>query len=231
MTQDNDMDGATQAFEHLRGEVTLLRRAVERLAAERGDDAHAPDYSETLGVIANNITAVAQRVDVLVKSPALSLPPEEIGRQIMAAGFDARREDHRLFTAAKQGMDEVAAKLRYQLDSHVMAGEQQRRLRQMGLAGVAAGMVLWAALAGPIARSFPASWLLPERMAARSLRLPMWEAGQRLMRAGDATGFASLVAADRLVATNREALEVCRGQAAKTKKAVRCTIEVGGGEP
>lgn len=123
MTQSDGGDDAARAFDDLRGEVTLLRRAVERLAAERAGDGAAPDYSETLGVIANNITATAQRVDALVNSPALALTPEEIGRQIRAASFDARREDHRLFTAAKQGMDEVATRLRHQLDSHVMTGE------------------------------------------------------------------------------------------------------------
>lgn len=227
--EDVDDDGATRAFDDLRGEVTLLRRAVERLAVERADDDRAPDYSETLGVIAANVTATARAVDALVKSPVLSLPPEEIGRQITAAGFDARREDHRLFAAAKQGMDEVAAKLGRQLQSHTEAGEQRRRLWQVGSVCVAVGMILWAALAGPIARSLPASWLSPERMAARSLRMSMWEGGQRLMRAGDATAFAGMLAADRLATANRDTLAACRRQAVRTEKTVRCAIEVGAG--
>lgn len=224
---DAGTDEAARAFDELRGEVGLLRRAVERLAAERADDSHGPDYSETLGVIAANITATAQAVDVLAKSPALSLPPEEIGRQITAAGFDARREDHRLFATAKQGMDEAAARLGRQLRSHTEAGEQRRRLWQVGSLSVAAGMILWATLAGPIARSMPASWLSPERMAARSLRMPMWEAGQRLMRAGNAAAFAGVLAADRLASANRDTLTACRRQAARTGKAARCVIEVG----
>lgn len=229
MADDGDAsdDGATRAFDDLRGEVMLLRRAVERLAAERADDGHAPDYSETLGVIAANITATAQRVDALVKSPALSLPPEEIGRQITAASFDARREDHRLFAAAKQGMDEVAARLGGQLRSHAEAGEQRRRLWRVGVACLTTGMILWAVLAGPIARSLPASWLLPERMAARTLRMPMWEGGQRLMKAGDPQAFAGVLVGNRLATTNRESLEACRRQAAKVGKPVRCAIQVG----
>ena len=224
--EDANNDGAVRAFDDLRGEVTLLRRAVEQLAAERIGDGHAPDYSETLGVIAANLTATAQRVDALVKSPALSLPPEEIGRQITAAGFNARQEDHRLFAAAKQGIDDVAAKLGRQLRSHTEAGEQRRRLWRVGSACLAAGMILWAVLAGPIARSLPANWLLPERMASRSLRMSMWEGGQRLMRAGDATGFAGMLTANRLGTANRDTLAACRRQAAKTEKAVRCVIKV-----
>lgn len=227
MTDGDGEDEAARAFESLRAEVSLMRRAVERLAAERGEVADTPDYSETLGVIAASITATAQRVDALAKSPALSLQPQEVGRQITAVAFDARREDHRLFVAAKQGMDEVATRLRHHLQSHVEAGAQRRRLWQAGLAGIAAGMALWAIFAGPIARSLPASWLLPERMAARSLRLSMWESGQRLMHADDAQTFAGVQAADRLATANRETLNACRKQVARAGKAVRCTIEVG----
>jgi len=227
--EDADDGGAARAFDELRGEVTLLRRAVERLAAERADDGHAPDYSETLGVIAINITATAQRVDALVKSPALSLTPEEMNRQIAAAGSAGRSEDRRVISAARQTIEEVATKLGRQLESHVMADEQRRRLWRGGLVGIVVGMALWAILAGPIARSLPASWLFPERMAARSLRMPMWEGGQRLMKAGDGQAFADVLAGNLLATDNRETLEACRKQAARAKKAVRCAIEIGTG--
>ena len=230
MADGDTEDEAAQAFESLRAEVSLMRRAVERLAAERAEGGHAPDYSETLGVISQNLSATAQRVDALVKSPALSLTPEETGRQIDAASFTARREDHRLFLAARQGMEEVAARLGRHLQSDIAATEQRRRLWQAGLAGIVVGMVLWMIFAGPIARVLPASWLLPERMAARSLRMPMWEGGQRLMRAASPESFAGVLAGNRLTTANRETLEACRRQAGRAKKAVRCTIEVGTGE-
>jgi hypothetical protein len=230
MAGDDGEDEAAQAFESLRAEVSLMRRAVEQLAAERAEDGQVPDYSETLGVISQNLSATAQRVYALVKSPALSLTPEETGRQISAAGFDARREDHRLFVAARQGMDDVAARLGRQLHSHTEAGKQRRRLWQVGLAALVVGIVLWAILAGPIARMMPASWLLPERMAARSLRMPMWEGGQRLMHAGDAHAFAGMLVGNRLATANGKTLEVCRKQAVKAGKAVRCMIEVRAGE-
>ena len=230
MAGGDSEDEAARAFDDLRGEITLLRRAVERLTAERAEDGHAPDYSETLGVISQNLSATAQRVDALVKSPALSLTPEEIGRQIVAAAYEARREDHRLFVAARQGMEKVATKIGRQLHSHTEAGEQQRRLWQAGFAGLAAGMVLWVILAGPLARAMPASWLWPERMASRTLRMPMWEGGQRLMRAGDGRAYAGVLAGSRLAITNRDALEACRKQGARAKKAVRCVIKVGDGE-
>ncbi|MBI0477166.1 hypothetical protein D9601_17605 [Sphingomonas sp. MA1305] len=227
MADGDGEDEAARAFEGVRGELALLRRAIERLAAERADDSHAPDYSETLGVIANNITATARAANALVKSPALSLTPEEMNRQIAAAGSAGRAEDRRVISAARQTIEEVATKLGRRLESHVMADEQRRRLWRVGLSGIVAGAVLWAALAGPIARSLPTNWLLPERMAARTLRMPMWEGGQRLMKAGDPLAFAGVRADNRLATANRETLEACRKQAAKVKKTMRCTIEVG----
>ena len=226
MADGDSEDEAARAFDDLRGEITLLRRAVERLTAERAEDGRALDYSETLGVISQNLSVTAQRVDALVKSPALSLTPEEIGRQIVAAAYEARREDHRLFAAARQGMEEVARKIGRQLHSHTEAGGQRRRLWQAGFAGLAAGMVLWAIFAGPIARAMPASWLLPERMAARALRMPMWESGQRMMQSANPTQFRAIVAGDRIVTVNREALEACRKRANKVHEAARCTVNV-----
>lgn len=230
MIESDSEDQAAQAFESLRAEVSSMRRAIERLAAERAEDGQAPDYSETLGVISQNLSATAQRVDALVKSPALSLTPEETSRQIGAAGFDARREDHRLFVAARQGLDDVAARLGRQLHSHTEAGEQRRRLWQVGLVALVVGMALWAILAGPIARSMPASWLLPERMAARSLHMPMWEGGQRLMRVSDPQAFAGVLAGNGIVTANREALEACRRQASRARKPVRCVIGLRAGQ-
>ena len=93
-------DDAAQAFEDLRAEVTLMRRAIERLTAERTELPEGPDYSETLGVISHNLSAVAQRIDALLKSPALALTPAEINRQIIEIGTAGRSEDRRAIAAA-----------------------------------------------------------------------------------------------------------------------------------
>lgn len=219
-------DEAARAFESLRAEVALMRRAVERLAAERTELPDAPDYSETLGIISQNLSGTAQRVDALMKSPALAMTPETISRQIDAAGYTVRVEDHRVFAAAKQGLEEMMARLGRYLQSDIAAGEQRRRLWYAGLIGFVLGMVAWASLAGPIARAMPASWLWPERMAARSLRLPMWGGGQRLMRAASPQSFAGIVADNQLSIANHDALDTCHKEAARAKKAVRCTLRI-----
>ena len=115
----------------------------------------------------------AQRVDALVKSAALALTPDEVNRQITAAGSAGRAEDRRVIAAAGQTIEEVATKLGRQLEFHVMADEQRRRLWRVGFAG-------------PIARVLPASWLLPERIAVGD-RQPR-DAGSMQAAAASMTG-------------------------------------------
>mgnify|MGYP006994444110 FL=1 len=89
------------------------------------------------------------------------------------------------------------------------------------------GLLLYALLAGPIARMMPASWLWPASMATRALgEKSAWDAGQRLMQTAAPESWGLIVAAAPLADGNREAVQACREQAEKAKKPVRCTIEV-----
>ncbi|MDY7526276.1 DUF6118 family protein [Sphingomonas sp. 10B4] len=54
----------------------------------------------------------------------------------------------------------------------------------------------------------------------------MWEGGQQLMRAASPEAFAGVLSGNRLTIANRDALDACRKQASKAKKAVRCAIQV-----
>lgn len=227
MAQGDGEDEAARAFEGLRAELSMMRRVVERLEAERAEQPEAVDYSEMLGVISQNLSATAQRVDALVHSPALSLTPEETSRQIGAASFDARREDHRLFLAAKQEMEEMTARLDRQLQSHVMAREQRRRLWRVGFAGVALGMAAWAAFAGPIARAVPASWQWPEDRAARALNRSMWDSARRLAGVSQPEAWNAMVAGAVIGQGNQAALDKCQKAAAKAGAPVRCTVRIG----
>jgi Ti-type conjugative transfer relaxase TraA len=197
-----------------------------RLAAERMELPEPPDYSETLGVISNNLTATAQRVDALVKSPALRLTPEAMGRQIETAASIARAEDHRALMTARQSLDDTTRQLRGYMMSQRQAFDQNRWIWLTAAIGLVAGMVIWAIFAGIVARSVPASWQWPERMAARSLHMKMWEGGQRMMEAASPSAFGAIVAGDSIVTANRDTLVACQRAATKAKKRVHCTIEV-----
>ena len=62
MTDEDDSQGAdaAEAFEAMRGELALLRRAVEGLAAERGA-IDVPDYTETLGRMQKGVDTAGGR--------------------------------------------------------------------------------------------------------------------------------------------------------------------------
>lgn len=51
------MDPATQAFTELKGDLALLRRAIEHVAAEKAE-IEVPDYSNTLAKIAKWLIAI-----------------------------------------------------------------------------------------------------------------------------------------------------------------------------
>jgi hypothetical protein len=87
-------DPAALAFEALREEVALVRRAVTGLAAE-GAGIEIPDYSETLAKIVRESAATANSLKTLAAMPALRLTPHDWAHEIAAARAEARRIDER----------------------------------------------------------------------------------------------------------------------------------------
>ena len=219
---DHERDAAAEAFEGVRGELALLRRAIEGIAA-RDDRPEPPDYTETLGQITKLATATYQRAEVLRKAAE----EETVARQVAARVTGAVAEDRQAVKIAAGELRDATRALQDVTVSARRGDEQNRWLAWTAIGGAVVGMILWAVLAGIIARSVPPSWQWPERMAARSLDMTMWEGGQRLMRAQDLAAFANIAAADRIVTANREAMEACRKRANKTRKTTHCTIDVG----
>ena len=131
---------------------------------------------------------------------------------------------------AKAGEDKarVMAELRAVAGAAWTRADQKSRQLWFALGGAAAGILAWAVLPGLVAREIaPTSWQWPERMAARTLDLPRWEAGQRMMQSADPAAFRAVVAADRIVTANRETIEGCSKAAVRARETVRCTIKVG----
>lgn len=225
--EGQDEDGAAQAFGQLTREVSLLRAAIEGLTAAR-ESIEIPDYGPTLERTEKILVALAQRIDPIAKSPLLSMTPDVMASQIATAATVARREDARLVAEARAGLDQAAREIGNRLASARRGDEQKCWLYIVGLSGMGFGLLLYALLAGPIARGTPDSWHWPERMATRILNEPgSWEAGQRLMQTAAPKSWALIVAASPLSEDNRKILQGCRERAIKAEKSVRCTIEVG----
>ena len=219
-------DPAALAFEALREEVSLLRRGVAGIAAERAA-IETPDYSETLGQIMRTSAATAAGLKAFGAMPALRLTAQDWGREIAAASEPARRADQEALTGAHDAFQQAAHDMAASLSSARLADNQRRWLLYTGAVGILAGMLLWAAGAGAIARAMPESWCWPERMAARILRLDREEAGARLIETAAPDRWRGIVLGYRIVSDNRDAIAHCQEAAAHETKPARCGIEIG----
>jgi len=181
-TVEND---TAQAFEELRGEVSLTRRAVEGLTAARE---RIPDYSTTLGEMAKALKAALDGLDRIERSPAVRLSPAAMAEELVKASETVRAEDRQMLNQSR----DVLARSIGRIDGIVERGQAADRqwYRQLWCAagGAAGGILLWAALPGMIARSLPESWHVPEWMAARTMGLDMSLAGERMLRAANRDG-------------------------------------------
>ncbi len=195
-----DTSLAAHAFGELRAEISLLRRAVERLTDERTSQ---PDYAPSLETIAKRLEDVCAAVQRLSERPGLKLTPEAMGQEIAAAAIASREGDREILRSAAANMNGAAANLSAALAGARSAAEQNRELLHNRVAFAVAGMVTFAILPGAVARSLPVSWAVPERIAARMLGTDMWQAGQQMMAKADPERWEQIVARDLPEAQSR----------------------------
>jgi hypothetical protein len=180
-------DAAAVAFELLREEVALCRRAVAGLAAERAA-IQIPDYSKTLNQMAAALNTTSRQLDALSQKPALALTPQQWSYQIAAAGNDVRRTEQDTLERARTGFVKVAQELSARLASARQADQQHKWLMRAGIAGILVGTVLGLSLtfiasridgvfgASPVASSSPPLEQGSTRTVARE-PLPVGETG------------------------------------------------------
>ncbi len=171
-------DHPAQAFEALRGEVSLLRRAVEGLASTRDK---VPDYSPTLGAMAEALNTTTASLDRIERSPAVRLTPVALTAEIDKAAAPARDADRTAARETHAALWKAIGRIDGIVERGQAADQQLRWLIGSGAGGAVLGMLLMAVLPGAVARSLPESWHVPEWMAARTLRMEQRAAGVRLM--------------------------------------------------
>lgn len=216
MAQD-EQDDATRAFESLRAEVIVMRRAVEALEAKK-----PKDYSPTLGEITKRLEGMETVITVLGNRPALRLTPESYDAQLRRITDEAKRP----IGAELQRAQTLVAQLDRTL-GEVRTREQQRTWMLRAVAvGLVAGPLVWALLLLPLARALPDRWHVPEKLAAGVIGADRWNAGQQIAESTGPEAWGRLVRAARLEEANREALADCERDAAKTGRSQRCTVQV-----
>jgi hypothetical protein len=208
-------EGAAEAFEALRGEVAQLRAEMEAWSAT----SKGPDYAPTLGAIAQSLAAIEAH-------PALQIAPESFASQLRQAREAAQQQGQRELVNAGQRVSLAAAELERVVAGVRTGREQKRWLAIMVGMGAVAGVIAWVCCSGPVARALPASWAVPERMAAATLHLDRWAAGSQLKRTVDPASWNGLVTASALWRDNVGALAVCREAAARAGRSQRCTVIV-----
>jgi hypothetical protein len=178
IAESNAANDPANAFEALRGEISLLRRAVEGLTAERQN---APDYTPTLDATAKRLGEIGQFMKVVAESPAMRLTPTSLATEISTAAEVARAGDRETIDRADAVIRGSITGINRVVEQAWTADRQNRWLVATGLICLFAGMLLWSVLPGEIARALPAKWDMPEKMAARTLGLDMRESGKLLI--------------------------------------------------
>jgi hypothetical protein len=130
---------ATAAFNELRQEVKLLRKAVAAWVDEQHEP---PDYTETLGKIVEDLSRTGRKVAWMAQRPALALSPSELAQAIKVAGEDVRAADRKLVLEGLGGLKGATEDIR-ELTVRARSAElQRRRLLQVGSIAGALGLLL-----------------------------------------------------------------------------------------
>lgn len=220
-------DPAAEAFARLEGEMALMRRAVQHLAAERADIV-IPDYGSTLTEMTKRLGVISGSIDDIAEHPAMQVTPESFGRRIEAAAEAARRGDQGRINDAHSEVRQAAQDMRA-VTSHARTSAKQRRtVFQAVGGGLLGGILLWSFLPGAITRTVPENWHWPERMATGMLdEHSGWAAGSRLMQADSPEAWSALAHAADIQRDNRDAIDRCKGRAHKTGRPVDCVLRIG----
>lgn len=219
-----ESDPATEAFARLEGEMAMVRHTVQNMARERADIV-IPDYTATLGQMADQLAQVSKTLTAIGSKPAIELTPEDIAVQIKRASLDMLRDASDLFRQGRRDFDSATGQLSAMVGRVRTEAEQERQTWRFAGLGLAAGILLWSILPGTIARAMPESWQWPERMARKAVGEPsIVEAGIQLIRSQNPAAWEELAEAQHILSENREALDRCKERVRNSRRLIRCTV-------
>jgi Family of unknown function (DUF6118) len=209
-----------RAFDDLRAEVSVLRRAVEGLP-EAWRENRPPDYSPDLGRMVNALGAVGRHLEAIEKNPMLKIEPSVYRHAVEQAGMAASREMRGTFDSA---IREVRAE-RQQLAGII--GQARARARQeWWLLGVGATCLVVGVLVSPVVAS-----VLPTALGTRIASFIVgeadrWESGIAMMKNARPQNWKNILWEDKIVQANLDRLNECQGNANKKNVPEQCIISV-----
>jgi len=221
-----ESDPATEAFARLEGEMAMVRHTVQNMARERAD-IFIPDYTATLGQMADQLAQVSKTLTAIGSMPAIELTPEDIAVQIKRASLDMLRDSSDLFRHGRKDLDLATGRLAAIVGRVRAEDEQKRQTWRFAGVGLAAGILLWSILPGTIARAMPESWHWPERMARKAVGEPtIVEAGIQLIRSQNPEAWEELAEAQSVLSENQEVIERCKERARVAERSTSCSIQI-----
>ena len=216
MAEDHAGDPA-QAFEDLRAEVSVLRRAIEALPAAIRENRPA-DYSADLGVLGKGLDEISEQLETITKSPALMMSPAQQGESIAKAGNNLLREATQRLNDATRTMEGEREQLSRLVGQAWTQDRQFKMICWIGGGAFAIGLVMSPLIASVL------PFGLNTRVAALVMRDDRWTAGGELMRAADPARWNGLLASAAFAHDNQDALEACRRAQVRTGKAQHCVV-------
>lgn len=217
----SETDPAARAFDDLRAEVSVLRRAVESLP-EAWHENRPPDYSPDLGRIVNALRAVGEGLQAVEATPMLKSEPSAYRYAVEQAGMVASQRMQNTFDGA---IREVQAE-RKRLAGII--GEARDRGRQRWWVLGAAGLAFLCGLgaAAPLFRDMG--------MGGTNMRVAsyivgghsLWDSGGRMMKQDDSGSWDDVVLGSRIVHDNKRSIEECMELSEKTKDTNSCIIKI-----
>ena len=212
--------------ERLEGRMAVMARALEHIAIEK-QSLEFPDYGPTLAKMNGYLATLAGQTKTIMDAPAMQLTPESMAERIDVAAEAARASDRATIKKSQELHHQVHADQMRAVGAIRTKQEQRWQMFYCGGGVALATALLWLIYPGWAASIGPQSWLWPERVARRTLGEPsLWDAGIRLMRAGNPEGWQLIVDAADLARENGDTLAACEKAAVKVGKPVRCTISI-----
>ncbi|WP_313539411.1 DUF6118 family protein [Sphingomonas sp.] len=220
-----EADQTVQAFNDMSRKLAGLTAAVDGFVA-RQQELHARDYGPDLEKIRDGYDKVCGAINILAKRPAMTLTPQDIAKQIEAAGTQERADDHRAWTGASHALANMVQELK-----GMVASARSAETQQLWIAGAAAlalviGFAFGTVVPPVIAQLAPESWHWPEGRAAAMLRRTPWDAGVRLIQVANPQQARALADAAQLTKDNADVLTACRKRAEQLSAPVKCSIQI-----
>lgn len=136
--QPSAHDDPASAFAALRGEISLLRRAVEGLTAERQN---APDYTPTLTELSGRLAHVEGFLGKVSESPAMRLTPDNLSASIAKASETVRAGDRENLGKADSALRAAVASINAVVEQAWTADRQWEHLYWTGGGGFVLGIL------------------------------------------------------------------------------------------